>query len=70
MEEKEKESEKLLNEKNEESLFKKFHNHLRELKKGEIKIFVLTKEDYLSLKTEILLFKKSGVKIINISEIK
>jgi hypothetical protein len=54
----------------EESLFKKFHNHLRELKKGEIKIFVLTKEDYLSLKTEILLFKKSGVKIINISEIK
>jgi hypothetical protein len=54
----------------EEDISKKFDSQVKELKKGETKVFVLTKEGYSLLKTEIMLFKKSGVKIFNTSEIK
>ena len=54
----------------EEDISEKFNSNIKELKKGETKVFVLTKEVYSMLTMEILLFKKSGVKIINTSEIK
>jgi len=54
----------------EENVSEKFNTNVKELKKGETKVFVLSKEFYLLLKTDILLLKKSGVKIYNTSEIK
>jgi hypothetical protein len=53
-----------------ESLSESFTSLLKDLRKGELKILVLSKNDYLQLKPEISLYKKSGVQIINTSEIK
>ncbi|MBT8378830.1 MAG: hypothetical protein KJN64_06355 [Ignavibacteria bacterium] len=52
----------------EENLSSVFSNHVKELGEGELKIIVLSKADYLQLKPEISLFKKTGIKIVNTSE--
>jgi hypothetical protein len=53
-----------------ESLSEDFNRLIKDLRKGEIKTLVLSKNDYLRLKPEISLYKKAGVRIINIAEIK
>ena len=52
-----------------ESLFENFNRLIKNLRKGELKILVLSKNEYLQLKPEISLYKKAGLQIINISEI-
>ena len=53
-----------------ESLSEDFNRLIKDLRKEELKILVLSKNDYLRLKPEISLYKKAGVRIINIAEIK
>jgi len=54
---------------NKGSISENFNRLVKDLRKGELKILVLSKNDYLQLKPEISLYKKAGVRIINISEI-
>jgi hypothetical protein len=50
-------------------LISDFNLKMKELRKDELKIFLVSKEEYLLLKPGISMFKKSGVKVINGSEI-
>jgi hypothetical protein len=54
---------------NKDSISENFNRLVKDLRKGELKILVLSKNDYIQLKPEISLYKKAGVQIINISEI-
>jgi hypothetical protein len=54
---------------NDESIVSVFNNEMKDLNKEENKVFLLSKNSYLHLKPDILLYKKTGVKIVNTSEI-
>ena len=53
-----------------ENISATFSKLVKDLSKGETKVIILTKEDYLQLKPEIALYRKGGVKILNASEVK
>ncbi len=54
---------------NADNIITAFNLEMKDMKKDGLKIFLLSKEDYLLLKPEILLYKKNGVKIVNGSAI-